>query len=154
MAFYDNVDTEQKHRLGTRKKAQDGREFIYLSVAVDISEDDAVSYAGGDFTVALVDTDVAATINRAMAITMVTFDYTAPTTLYGWFGIFGEFVCDAAAVVAGANVYATSTAGRLDDAAASIGRVHGAVWASIDSSATNLADIYIQYPFIGPDLSA
>lgn len=150
MAFYDDVHSTRKYRLLTRKRAADGREFIYLKGVTSTAAGSAVSY-DEDGVTALVDTDTAATVIGPMAIAMAAVD---ASTEYGWYGIFGEFTCKAADAVAdNASVFATNAAGVLDDAATNTGKVVGAIWRSINDSVAGTATIQISYPVMTTDVS-
>ena len=150
MAWYDQVHTTKRARLLTERKDVTGRQYIYLQGVASVVAGSAVTFDELGVT-ALVDTDTAATITGPMAVATAAVD---ATTEYGWFGIVGDFTCKAADAVAdNAAVYATSTAGTLDDAAASIGRVYGAVWRSINDSVAGTATIQLWRPWLGADLS-
>lgn len=148
-AFYSNVDTTQKYRLGTRKTDRNNNTYIYLKGVGSTAAYNAVTF-DEDYATALVDTDTAATLNGPLAVAQAAVD---ATTKYGWYGIYGEFTCSAGDVADNGFVYATSTAGRLDDAAASVGKVVGASWRSTDNSTANTATIQLNYPQIVNDLS-
>lgn len=151
MAWYDDVHSVQKFRLLTRKTAKDGREFIYLKGVTSTVVGAAVNF-DEDGVTALVDSDTAATLSGPMAVALAVVD---ASTKFGWYGIYGEFTVKAADPVADNTVpYATSTGGTLDDAAASVGRVWGAVFRSINNSVAGTATIQLSYPFLGPDLSS
>lgn len=146
MAFYDDIHTTKRFRLGTRKRDVAGREFIYLQGVGSTVATDAVVYDEDGVTAR-----ATTSTNGPMAVAMAAVD---ATTEYGWYGIWGEFTVDAAGVSDNGIAYATTTAGRLDDAANSTSRVHGAIFRSDDNSGATSATIQITYPFIGPDLSA
>ena len=148
MAFYDEIHTTKRFRLGTRKSDVAGNEYIYLKGVASVIVGSPVSYSE-TFVTALVDTDVAETINSPMAVAMAIVD---ATTEFGWFMIWGTTSCVAATVADNGFVFATSTAGTLDDTAASIGKVVGAQWRSADAS--GLATIQLNYPTITNDLSS
>ena len=148
MAWFDEVDSSKKHRLLTRKRDVVGYEYVYLQGVASCVVGSPVSYSETGVT-ALVDTDVAETINSPMAVAMAIVD---ATTEYGWFMIWGKTSCVAATVADNGFVFATSTAGTLDDTAASIGKVVGAQWRSADSG--GLATIQLNYPTITNDLSS
>lgn len=149
MAFYDNVDTTKKFRLGARKTSVDNREFIYLTGVASTTANSWVSYDEAGVTAGL-DTDVQT--SGPVAIAMAAVD---STSKYGWYGIWGSFTGRAIDPVAdNKTVYATSTVFVCDDAATSVGRVNGATWRSINDSVAGTATVQIQYPYLGEDLSA
>ena len=69
---------------------------------------------------------------------------------YGWYQIYGKGVGKCLASYADDGlVYATATAGSIDDAVVSGDRVKLAIGASaIDTPSTGLAEFEIQYPFM------
>lgn len=75
---------------------------------------------------------------------------------YGWFQIGGKAVGKAlAGFVDNANVYATATAGSVDDAVVAGDRVKGAVGASaVGTPSTGLAEFEIARPFMDDGLAA
>ena len=151
MAFYDDIHTTKRFRLLTEKTDVSGRKYVYLQGVGSTAVGSAVTFDEAGVT-SLVDTDTAATITGPMAVAVAVVD---ATTEYGWYGIQGSFTAKAADAVAdNAAVYATSTAGVLDDAAASIGRVFGAVWRSINDSVAGTATIQLYRPWLGVDLSS
>jgi hypothetical protein len=75
---------------------------------------------------------------------------------YGWYQIFGKAVGKVLASFAdNANCYATATAGSIDDAVVAGDRVKNCKGASaIDTPATGLAELEIQYPYMDDGLAA
>jgi hypothetical protein len=69
---------------------------------------------------------------------------------YGWYQIYGKAVGKALASYADNGlVYATATAGSIDDAVVAGDRVKNAKGASaVDTPSTGLAEFEIQYPFM------
>lgn len=150
MAWYDEIHTRKRFRLGTRKTAADNREFIYLQGVASTAVGSAVSY-DEDGVTALVDTDTAATVLGPMAVAVSVVD---ATTKYGWYGIFGEFTVKAIDPVAdNTQAFATSTAGTLDDAVTNTGKVVGAMFRSINNSVAGTATIQLSYPTLITDVS-
>ena len=148
MAFYDAVDSVKKQRLGTRKKASDGREFIYLTGVASTVAGAWVSYDELGITAGL-DTDVQTSgpVAIAMAATVA--------STYGWYGIWGSFTALAAdAVVDNTTVYPSSTVFVCDDAVVAFGHIEGATWRSVNDSVAGTATVQITYPSLGGDLSA
>lgn len=149
MAFYDDIDTTQKYRVLKTVPDVANRQFRYLKGVASTVAGSAVTYDEAGLT-ALIDTDTAATIIGPVAVAMAA---TVAST-WGWYCVYGSCTVQAGDVADNGVPYATSTAGRLDDAAASIGRIWGAVFRSVDTSGSTSATIQLSYPSIGPDLSA
>src|SRR3990167_8931096 len=118
MAFYDDVDTSKKHRLGTRKRDVAGNEYIYLA--------GVASNAIGEFLVwdeAFATTRLTADEVGPVGISMGAFDV---TTEYGWAQIYGKnTVAKTDTVAADKALYIDGTAGRADDADVAGDSVHG-----------------------------
>lgn len=148
-AWYTEVDSTQKHRFLAEKKSLAGNTYVYLKGVANTAAGSAVAYDENGVT-ALVDTDTAATILGPMAVAVSAVD---AATKYGWYGIIGSFTVAAGDVADNSQAFATSTAGRLDDAAASIGKVYGAVFRSTDNSTANTATIQLNRPNMAADLS-
>ena len=138
MAWYSEVDTEKKWRLGTRKRDVAGNEYIYLTgVASTVAEDFVV------FDESFLTTRAVADEVGPVAVAMAAVD---ATTEYGWYGIYGNFTGDTATVAADKALYLTATAGRLDDADAAGDSVHGAFSMAADSS--NSCSVWLNYPWV------
>lgn len=139
MAFYDNVDTTKKFRLGTRKRDVAGNEYIYLA--------GVASNAAGEWLVW--DEDFATTRLIAdevgpVGVSMAAFD---ATTEYGWAQIYGKnTVAKTDTVAADKALYIDGTAGRADDADVAGDGIHGAF--SMAADATNVATVWLHYPFV------
>lgn len=147
--WYEEVHDVKKFRLGTQKTAVDGRVFVYLSGAANVSAGKAVSF-GSSYAAVLTDTGTASTVVGPLAIAMAS----VVAGKFGWFGRRGVFTASAGDVAANAAVVcATNTAGRLDDTVTNNARVAGAVWRSTDNSAANTATIQIDFPHFATDVS-
>lgn len=140
------TSTEQKHVLGTRVKATDPTygegEFIYLSgVGSTVVGSWATIHEDGYTTTLLAANDIGQ-VGVAMSINVA--------SQYGWYQIFGKAVGKAAAAFADNGlVYATATAGVIDDAVVAGDRVKQAIGASaVDTPSTGLAEFEISYPFM------
>lgn len=149
MAWYDQVDTSKKFRLGTRKQDVAGREFVYCSGVSSLAANEWVVF-DEDFACLRMSTS---TILGPVGIAQAAFD---ATTEYGWVGVLGEFtgVC----VDGGGNddneeVYASSTAGAVTAAADNDEKVHGAWYRSNDSSTALTATFQLDRPKVVHDLS-
>lgn len=139
MAFYDNIDTTKKFRLGTRKKDVAGNEYIYLA--------GVASNAAGAFVV--FDESFATTLLTAdevgpVGVSMAAFDV---TTEYGWAQIYGKnTVASTDTVAADKATYIDGTAGRVDDADVTGDSVHGCFTMTADT--TNVATVWLNYPWV------
>lgn len=140
------------HRLGERMRMWDDTygpgEFIYLKGVASTAIGSWVTYNQDDNTTALL---------AANAIGPVAIAMSANTSAssYGWYQIYGKAV---GAVLSGfvdnANVYATATAGSVDDAIVAGDLVKNAKGASaIGTPSAGLAEFEIQYPFMDDGLS-
>lgn len=147
MAFYTQVDTTKKVPLGTVKQFG-GNEYIYLK---GVGSTVAGSWVNYDevFASALLDTD--AVEAGGIAVAMAASD---ATTKFGWYCIKGEV--DALCLASFADdgiVFATSTAGSVDDADTGVGYIHGALGRSARDTTTGMASFQLLYPFnTGADL--
>jgi hypothetical protein len=151
----DETSTTQLLPLGTRVRAYDVAstaygegEFIYLKGVASTVLGSIVTYAQDDGSTALL---VANAIDP-VAVSMS--DNVASS--YGWYQIFGKAV---GKVLTGfldnANCYATATAGSIDDAVVAGDRVKCMKGASaINTPATGLAELDIQYPYMDDGLAA
>jgi hypothetical protein len=151
----DETSTTQLLPLGTRVRAYDVAstaygegEFIYLKGVASTVLGSIVTYAQDDNSTALL---VANAIDP-VAVSMS--DNVASS--YGWYQIFGKAV---GKVLTGfldnANCYATATAGSIDDAVVAGDRVKCMKGASaINTPATGLAELDIQYPYMDDGLAA
>lgn len=144
------VSTVQNHPLGTRVRARDDGtgafgegEFIYLPGVASCAIGTWVTYAADSWAT----TRLAANAIAPVAVAMAAVD---ATTKYGWFQIWGKAVGLALASYADNGlVYATATAGSVDDAVVSGDRVKCALGASaIDHPDTGFAEFEIHYPYM------
>ena len=143
------TSTTQQHALGTRCKAIDGAstaygegEFIYLKGVASTAVGSWVTYNQDDNTTALLAANAIGPVAVAMSANVA--------SQYGWYQIFGKAVGLAATGYADNGlVYATATAGTIDDAVVAGDRVKLAKGASaLDTPATGQAEFEIQYPFM------
>lgn len=144
------VTTAQLHPLGTRVRAVDRGanlngegEFIYLAGVSSCAVGSWVTYAADNWTATLLAANAIAPVGVAMAAVDA-------ATKYGWFQVWGKAVGLAlSGYLDNALVYATSTAGSVDDAVVSGDRVKCALGASaLDGPATGMAEFEIHYPFM------
>jgi hypothetical protein len=148
------TSTTQKLPLGTRVQAFDTAataygigEFIYLKGVASTVVGSVVTYAQDDSSTALLVADAIAPIATAMSICVA--------GEFGWYQIFGKAVGKGLAGLAdNANVYATATAGSIDDAIVAGDRMQNAKTASaLDTPSTGLVELEIYYPFINDGLA-
>lgn len=144
-----SVDTEAKVPVGTIAVAEDptygSAEFIYLAGVASTAQYDWVTYNMDDGGT----TRLAANAIGPVAIASAAI----VASRWGWYCISGKHQGNAASNFAdNGNVYATATAGRIDDAIVAGDRVKNAKGASAESS--NLADFEIARPFMDDALAA
>lgn len=113
MAFYDDIHTTKRFRLGTRKRDIEGNEYIYLKGVGSTVAGDVVAFDENYETTRLLQ----ATIGR-VAVAKAAVD---ATTEFGWYQIWGK--CTLVKVATSfaadqAGVWATATAGTVDDSGA------------------------------------
>lgn len=147
-----DTDTTQRHPLGTIVRAVDptygGGEFIYLLGVASTAVGSWVTYNPDDFSTALLAANAIGPVAIAMSANVA--------SQYGWYQIQGKAVGKVlTGFVDNANVYATGTAGSIDDAVVAGDRVKGAVGASaIGTPSADLAEIEIARPFMDDALAA
>lgn len=141
-----------QHALGDIVRAADsvygGAELIYLGGAANVARGDWVTYNTDDGSVTL----LAANAIGPVAVSLGT----VPAGSYGWYQISGKAVGKCASGFAdNANVYATATAGTVDDTVVAGDRVKNAKGASaIGTPAAGLAEFEIARPFMDDALAA
>jgi hypothetical protein len=147
------TSTTLKHRLGDRFKCSDDTygpgEFIYLAGVASTAVGSWVTYNQDDHTTALLAANAIGPVAIAMSAN------TAATS-YGWYQIYGKAVGLCLALFAdNANVYATATAGSVDDAIVAGDRVKNAKGASaIGTPSGSFAEFEISYPVMDDGLAA
>lgn len=150
-AFADVSDTA-KAELGLIVKAKDPTygvgEFIYLKGVASTAEGTWVTYNQDDNST----TRLAANAIGPVAVAMGA----CVADKYGWYQIKGKAVGKALTGFAdNANVYATATAGSVDDAVVAGDRVKNAKGASaVGTPSTGLAEFEIDRPFMDDGLAA
>ena len=147
-----DTSTVQNHPLGTIVTADDptylAGEFIYLAGVGSTVVGSWVTYLmDGGTTTLLAANDIGPTA-VAMSINVA--------SSYGWYQIQGKAVGKALAAFAdNGNVYATATAGSVDDAVVAGDLVKNAKGASaLDTPSTGLAEFEIARPFMDDGLTA
>jgi hypothetical protein len=147
------TSTTLRHRLGDRFHCSDDTygpgEFIYLAGVASTAVGSWVTYNQDDHTTALLAANAIGPVAIAMSAN------TAATS-YGWYQIYGKAVGLCLALFAdNANVYATATAGSVDDAVVAGDRVKNAKGASaIGTPSGSFAEFEIQYPVMDDGLAA
>lgn len=148
----DETSTTQRLRLGTRVQAYDSTygagEFIYLVGVASTAVGEWVTFNTDDHTTARLAANAIGPVAVAMSANVA--------SQYGWYQIYGKAVGKALASFAdNANVYATATAGSVDDAVVAGDRVKNAKGASaVDTPSTGLAEFEIDYPSMDDALAA
>jgi len=147
-----DISSTQRHPLGMIMRAADpiygAGEFIYLAGVASTVLGSWVTYNSDDNSTTLLAANAIGPVAVAMGINVA--------SSYGWYQIQGKAVGKALAAFAdNANVYATATAGSVDDAVVAGDRVKGAKGASaVDTPSTGLAEFEISYPFMDDALAA
>lgn len=125
-----NVDTTAQFALGTITQGVDSTygsgEFVYLKGVASTVAGSVVVFDQYAAT-----TTLATAGSRGPAAVAL-----APTVAntYGWYQIGGAAVVKAATVVAGGNVYATATAGTVDDATVAGDKIDGMRFKTADGT--------------------
>lgn len=138
--------------LGDIHRAQDpvygNGEFIYLQGVANTALGSWVVYNADDFSTVLLGADMIGPVAVAMSANVA--------GQYGWYQIQGKAIGKVlSGFVDNANVYATATAGSVDDAVVAGDRVKNAKGASaIGTPSAGLAEFEIQRPFVDDALAA
>lgn len=146
------TSTVKNHALGSKVRAIDPTygegEFVYLVGVANTAIGSWVTIQEDGFTTALLAANAIGQVAVAMSANVA--------SQYGWYQIDGHAVGKAKASYAdNALVYATATAGSVDDAVVAGDRVKKAQSCSaIDSPATGFAEFEINYPFMDDATSA
>lgn len=139
------TDTVQNHRLGTIVRAEDptygAGEFIYLKGVASTAIGSWVTYNLDDGTTALLAANAIGPVGVAMSANVA--------SQYGWYQISGKAVGKALVAYADNGlVWATATAGSVDDAVVDGDMVHLAKGASaVDTPSAGLAEFEISRPY-------
>lgn len=152
MQLIANTDTTQKHKLGTIVRAEDptygAGEFIYLKGAASTAVGDWVTYNMDDGSTTRLAANAIGPVAVAMSANVA--------DQYGWYQIQGKAVGKALTGYADNGlVYATATAGSIDDAVVAGDRVKRAKGASaVGTPSTGLAEFEIDRPFMDDAIAA
>lgn len=147
-----DTDTVARVPLGTRLHAYDpvygDGEFIYLKGVASTAVGSWVTYNSDDFSTSLLAANDIGPTAIAMSANVA--------SQYGWYQIFGKAIGKAlTGFLDNANVYATATAGSIDDAVVAGDRVKNAKGASaVDTPSAGLAEFEIMYPFMDDAVAA
>lgn len=142
----DETSTTQEHELGLICIADDSTygsgEFIYLSGVANTAVGSWVTVHEDGFTTTLLAANDIGRVAVAMSANVA--------DQYGWYQISGKAVGKALASYADNGlVYATATAGSIDDAVVAGDRVKKAIGASaVGTPSTGLAEFEIDRPFM------
>jgi hypothetical protein len=147
----DTVHDTQMHQLGMIVRGVDPvygvGEFIYLKGVANTILGSVVTYNADDHSSTLLAANAIGPVAVAMAATVA--------DKFGWYQISGKAVVDAGTVSDNGNVYATATAGEVDDAVVAGDRVKNAKFASANGTpAAGLAECEIMYPFMDDAVAA
>lgn len=140
-----DTSTVKNHPLGTIVRADDptygAGEFIYLLGVADTAVGSWVTYNLDDGSTALLAANAIGPVAVAMSANVA--------SQYGWYQISGKAVGKALASYADNGlVFATATAGSIDDAVVDGDMVHLAKGASaVDTPSTGLAEFEISRPY-------
>lgn len=147
-----NTETDVRVQLGTIVRANDptygAGEFIYLKGVASTAIGSWVTYNLDDWSTTLLAANAIGPVAIAMSANVA--------SQYGWYQISGKAVglC-LAGFVDNANVYATATAGSVDDAVVAGDRVKIAVGASaIGTPSGSFAEFEIARPFMDDAVAA
>lgn len=147
-----SVDTEAKVPVGTIVTATDptygAGEFIYLQGVASTAVGEWVTYNMDDGSTTRLAANAIGPVAVAMAATVA--------STYGWYQISGKAVGKALTGFAdNGNVYATATAGSIDDAVVAGDRVKNAKGASaVGTPSSGLAEFEISRPWMDDALAA
>lgn len=140
------TSTTQQHPLGTIVRAHDATygagEFIYLKGVASTAIGSWVTYNNDDFSTTLLAANAIGPVAVAMSANVA--------SQYGWYQISGKAVGKAlTGYVDNALVYATATAGSIDDAVVAGDRVKNALGASaVDTPSSGFAEFEINRPWM------
>lgn len=139
MAFYDDVHTTKRFRLGTRKSDVAGGEYIYLKGVASNAAGKFVVY-DEDFTTTLLTADEVGPV----AVSMAAFD---ATTEFGWGQIYGKnTIASSDTTSADLSLFIDGTAGRVDDADVAGDSIHGCF--SMTADTANVLTVWLNYPWV------
>lgn len=150
----EDTSTTQNHTMGKIVRAKDfgdnangEGEFIYVKGVTNGAVGSWVTINEDDYTTALLAANAIGRVGILMSAL-------SASTIYGWAQISGKAVGKALAAFAdNGNVFATATAGSVDDAAVAGDYVHNAKGASaLDAPATGMAEFELDRPHVDDDV--
>lgn len=123
-------------------------QFIFLKGVASTAVGSWVTFNDDDYTTTLLAANAIGPVAVAMSANVA--------SQYGWYQIQGKAIGKAlTGFVDNANVYATATAGSVDDAVVAGDRVKNAKGASaVDTPSTGLAEFEIDFPVMDDGLAA
>lgn len=136
------ADTSEKVNTGTRAFDTSGNEWIYIR--------GTASVVAGSWVVYNLAADRTELIGRGGSFLgpVAIFGTAVIATEFGWAQIHGiNNQASTDTVAAGVQLYVDGTVGRVDDADAAGSAVIGAI--SLTADASNVATVFINYPFYG-----
>lgn len=143
----DETSTTQLLPLGTTVRAQDDNnnagEFIYLVGIASTAAKDWVTYDVGSYVTTRLVAAAVGPVAVAMSANVA--------SQYGWYQISGRAEANASsslALATGALLYATATAGIVDDAVVSGDRVYGAVADTAKTTAVSTFQAFMSRPWV------
>lgn len=135
-----DVHTSQRNPVGLRSFDAVGNEYIYMQGVASVVLGTWVVYDELFITTRLIANGLGAVAIARGAVNA--------TTSFGWFAIYGSHTGLCLANYAdNAKVWATSTAGSVDDADVAVDLIINAVGRSARDTTTGLATFQIAYPF-------
>lgn len=142
----DETSTTQNHPFGTIVVADDatlgGGEFIYLKGVASTVVGSVVTYNMDDFTTTLLAQSAIGPVAIAMSINDAATDF-------GWYQIQGKGDAQANAAVAdNADLYSSTTAGKIDDAVVAGDRIVNMKAAEAATVAGALFNVELERPFV------
>ncbi len=133
------------HPLGTQRKVYDSTygegQAVYVKANGTFSANDLVKFDTKNLAATVVDSDVAASIRGPVGVALATC---GTTSTFGWLLIEGTNPITSGTVAANAAIFATSTAGTVDDAVVSGNKVDGVV--SLQASSGGTTVCALSYP--------
>lgn len=143
-----DTSTTQLHNLGYRIRAYDATlgdcEFVYVKGVASGAAGLLATYTASAGVTVL-------TVARTKGLCGVMMAALSATTIFGWLQVCGlAEVQVAGTVVAGATVYTTATAGKVDDAVTAGDIVYNANFQTADGTPiANWARVSLANPFVG-----
>jgi hypothetical protein len=142
-AWYDDVHSTKKFRLGTRRRGANNNEYIYLKGVTNCANGSWVVF-DESYTAILAIADQQGPVAVANAAVDA-------ATKYGWFTVYGVESALCLTLFDGTNgagVYLTGTAGSVDDTDVAGDAVAGAVGRTDRDTTTGMASFQLNYPMV------